>query len=55
LASADILAPNADELIASVALAIRQKISTGALAKAIFPYPTLSQALIFAAKRFPET
>ena len=42
---ATIVAPEAGELIGTVALAMQHGISLGDLASAIFPYPTLSAAL----------
>jgi pyruvate/2-oxoglutarate dehydrogenase complex dihydrolipoamide dehydrogenase (E3) component len=41
---ADILAPNAGELIAPFALAVSQKLSVKAFAATVFPYPTMSES-----------
>lgn len=45
-----ILGERADDLIAPLVLAMRHGLPVGALADTIFPYPTRSEALAFAAK-----
>ena len=49
---ATIVAPEAGELIGTVALAMQHGIALGDLAEAIFPYPTLSVALRQAGDRY---
>lgn len=52
LLGAQILANHADELIAPIALAMRHGLTVRQVADTILPYPTMSEALLWAAAKF---